>query len=101
MVDENHKSHRDRMPSAHDIAEELLKEVISSGSTGDFRHADPEADTPIDIPAYHNSTPLELRWIERRIGKSVIWGVKAIVVSALIFIGSAMGSVLWTWINRK
>jgi hypothetical protein len=97
----NNKPPRDKMPSAHDIAEELLKEVVE----GERRHNLEDEDTQPDIPIHRHpvkqSDPPELLWIERRIGKSVIWGIKAIVVSALIFVGSAMGSVLWSWITRK
>jgi pyruvate dehydrogenase complex dehydrogenase (E1) component len=94
----NNKRPRREMPSAHDIADELLKEVVTSN----HRLIDPDdEDTVPDIPAYHKPTSFESQWIERRIGRCVIWGIKAIVVSALIFIGSAVGSMFWSWLMKR
>jgi hypothetical protein len=104
-MSDNSKPPRGRMPSAHDIAEALIEEISHSGldrSTPD-RISDPDADTPVDIPrrASYTSAPPELRWLERRIGKSVLWGLKAIYTSIVIFVGSAVGSMLWSWLTSK
>jgi hypothetical protein len=95
-------SGREKIPSAHDIAEELLKEVVTNAKG---RILVDDDDTPVDNPSRHYpveySAPPEQQWIERRVGRGVLWAMKAIVVSALIFLGSAMGSVFWAWLIRK
>jgi hypothetical protein len=99
MTNNKPPSGRQRIPSAHDIAEELLKEVISGHLPTD------DDDTPVDPPSHHHrieqSDPPEQQWIERRVGRGVLWGIKAFVVSALVFLGSAVGSIIWSWLIRK
>jgi|SRR5271157_2801992 len=92
----NNKPPREKMPSAHDIAEELLKEITHPGGLDRETLNDPNADTPVE--PWHSSAPPEIRWIERRIGKTVIYAIKAVLISMLIFLGSAIGSMIWSWL---
>jgi hypothetical protein len=74
---------RDRLPSAQEIAVEVIKKAEESG-----HH-----------PALtFTSTPPPMQWAERAVGKVFFWTLKHAWKGLAAVLGGLVGSVLWHWL---
>jgi hypothetical protein len=104
MVDSDEpRPHRARQPSAAEFVEAVI-EVAKTGSHPLLPEA--EARRALDDePGPRHSSSIseapEMKWIERRIGRGVLWLLKGVGAAALVVIGSALGAFVWAWLTTR